>query len=105
MERHASRMVAPSGTVTGAPSIVIGPGTGLGVAGYIPGAHGPVVLATEGGAVLEILDHPLGGLLESVPVGNLLSGENTHDGRAQRASDTNPVLDELHVFLAALRVG
>ncbi len=37
--------------VHGAPAIVIGPGTGLGVAGYIPGRHRPVVLATEGGHV------------------------------------------------------
>ncbi len=34
-----------------APAIVIGPGTGLGVAGYIPGEQRPAVLATEGGHV------------------------------------------------------
>lgn len=35
--------------VRGAPALVIGPGTGLGVAGYIPERHHAVVLATEGG--------------------------------------------------------
>ena len=34
-----------------APVAVIGPGTGLGVAGLIPGTEGPTVLVTEGGHV------------------------------------------------------
>jgi glucokinase len=37
--------------VPGAPVAVIGPGTGLGVAGLIPRSAGPVVLVTEGGHV------------------------------------------------------
>jgi glucokinase len=37
--------------VRGAPAIVIGPGTGLGVAGHIPARHRAVVLSTEGGHV------------------------------------------------------
>jgi glucokinase len=35
----------------GAPAAMIGPGTGLGVAGFIPGRPRPVVLASEGGHV------------------------------------------------------
>lgn len=34
---------------TQAPTLVVGPGTGLGAAVCIPGAHGPVILATEAG--------------------------------------------------------
>ncbi len=37
--------------VAAAPAAVIGPGTGLGVAGLIPSADGPAVLVTEGGHV------------------------------------------------------
>jgi len=33
----------------GAPMAVLGPGSGLGVAGLVPGPHGPVVIASEGG--------------------------------------------------------
>ena len=35
--------------VAGAPMLIVGPGTGLGAAVYIPTAHGAVVLATEAG--------------------------------------------------------
>ena len=35
----------------GAPAAMIGPGTGLGVAGFIPGRPRPVVVASEGGHV------------------------------------------------------
>ena len=35
--------------VAGAPTLVVGPGTGLGAAVYIPTPHGAVVLATEAG--------------------------------------------------------
>lgn len=35
----------------GAPSIVVGPGTGLGLAGFVPSAHGGIVLEGEGGHV------------------------------------------------------
>ena len=34
---------------SGAPMVVLGPGTGLGVAGLVPGPDGPVVVAGEGG--------------------------------------------------------
>jgi glucokinase len=35
--------------VSGAPMAVLGPGTGLGVACLVPGAHAPVVIPSEGG--------------------------------------------------------
>jgi glucokinase len=35
--------------VLGAPMAVLGPGTGLGVACYVPGAQSPIVIASEGG--------------------------------------------------------
>jgi len=35
----------------GAPAVVLGPGTGLGVAGYLPGAEGDAVIVGEGGHV------------------------------------------------------
>lgn len=37
------------GQVPPGPTLVVGPGTGLGAAVWIPGPHGPVVLATEAG--------------------------------------------------------
>src|SRR5262249_8466963 len=46
--------VAPMGAgraVPGAPMVVLGPGTGLGLACHVPHADAPVVLATEGGHV------------------------------------------------------
>jgi glucokinase len=46
--------VAPVGAgraVPGAPMVVLGPGTGLGLACHVPHADEPVVLATEGGHV------------------------------------------------------
>src|SRR5262249_19555561 len=46
--------VAPVGAgraVAGAPMVVLGPGSGLGLACHVPGAEAPVVIATEGGHV------------------------------------------------------
>jgi glucokinase len=37
--------------VAGAPMVVLGPGTGLGLASHVPHASAPVVIATEGGHV------------------------------------------------------
>lgn len=37
--------------VAGAPMVVLGPGTGLGLASHVPRADAPVVIATEGGHV------------------------------------------------------
>ena len=37
--------------VRGAPMVVLGPGTGLGLASHVPRADAPVVIATEGGHV------------------------------------------------------
>jgi len=37
--------------LAGAPMVVLGPGTGLGLACHVPHAEGPVVIATEGGHV------------------------------------------------------
>ena len=37
--------------VVGAPMVVLGPGTGLGLASHVPRADAPVVIATEGGHV------------------------------------------------------
>jgi glucokinase len=49
----AAHTVAIGGgrAVRGAPVAILGPGTGLGVAGLIPGSGGPHVLVTEGGHV------------------------------------------------------
>lgn len=43
--------LSPGVRKDGAPMLVIGPGTGLGVASYVPGADGGTVLAGEGGHV------------------------------------------------------
>ena len=46
--------VAPVGAgraMPGAPMVVLGPGTGLGLASHVPRAQAPVVIATEGGHV------------------------------------------------------
>lgn len=69
--------------VEGAPLAVIGPGTGLGVAGFIPGSPRPTVLTTEGGHVTmapadtresAILDH-LRDRFGHVSAERVLSGE------------------------------
>lgn len=69
--------------VEAAPLAVIGPGTGLGVAGFIPGRPQPRVLTTEGGHVTmapadaresAILDH-LRGRFGHVSAERVLSGE------------------------------
>ena len=53
--------LAPLGggqAVAGAPMAVLGPGTGLGVAAFVPGPSGGTVLATEGGhATLPSTSH------------------------------------------------
>jgi glucokinase len=44
--------------VSGAPMAVLGPGTGLGVACFVPGSQSPIVLASEGGhATLAATSH------------------------------------------------
>nr|WP_284701034.1 glucokinase [Rhodoplanes tepidamans] len=43
------RPVGGGVAVPGGPMVVLGPGTGLGVAGLVPDLHGPVVVPTEGG--------------------------------------------------------
>lgn len=47
----ASQVLQLTGPATapGGPTLVVGPGTGLGAAVWIPTSHGPVVLATEAG--------------------------------------------------------
>jgi glucokinase len=44
--------------VAGAPMVVLGPGTGLGLACHVPHAEAPVVLATEGGHVTLAASSP-----------------------------------------------
>jgi glucokinase len=81
---------APAG-----PTLVVGPGTGLGAAVWIPTAHGPVVLATEAGQAalttgteleMALLKQMLG-QRSHVPVEHALSG---------------PGLMHLHAALCAL---
>jgi glucokinase len=43
------RMIGGRGPKPGAPMVVLGPGTGLGVAAYLPGEDGGVVVRSEGG--------------------------------------------------------
>lgn len=64
--------IGPGRAVRGAPMVVLGPGTGLGLACHIPNSTGGVVLATEGGhatlpatsaredAIIEWLRHQYG---------------------------------------------
>ena len=42
-------LTSASGAAASAPTLIVGPGTGLGAAVTIPTAHGPIVLATEAG--------------------------------------------------------
>lgn len=43
------RRIGDAGGVTDGPRVVLGPGTGLGVAALVPDSHGPIVIATEAG--------------------------------------------------------
>lgn len=86
--------------VRGAPVAVLGPGTGLGVAGLVPGPGGPRVLVTEGGHVTmapsdaresAILEH-LRGRIGHVSAERVLSGAGLiHLYRAIAALDDLPV--------------
>jgi len=100
--------------VRGAPSIVIGPGTGLGVAGYIPGKHRPVVLATEGGHVTMapvdaregvLLDH-LRSRFGHVSAERVLSGpglENLYQSIAAVEGISAPLRPAPEIIAEALR--
>ncbi|GAB3312687.1 glucokinase family protein [Luteimonas notoginsengisoli] len=93
----ASEVLQLTGPDTAAPgpTLVVGPGTGLGAAVWIPTAHGPVVLATEAGQAalttgneleMALLKQMLG-QRSHVPVEHALSG---------------PGLMHLHAALCAL---
>ncbi len=83
-----------------APVAVLGPGTGLGVAGLVPGPAGPQVLVTEGGHVTmapsdaresAILEH-LRGRFGHVSVERVLSGDGLVNlYQAIAALDDRPV--------------
>ena len=88
------QLTGPDSAVNG-PTLVVGPGTGLGAAVWIPTSHGPVVLATEAGQAalttgteleMALLKQMLG-QRSHVPVEHALSG---------------PGLMNLHAALCAL---
>lgn len=79
---HGSRHLCGPTSHTGGPTLVIGPGTGLGAAIHVPGATGGFVLSTEAGQMdyaphsvreREVLTYlaPLGGY---VPFEHIVSG-------------------------------
>ncbi len=102
--------------VRGAPAIVVGPGTGLGVAGYIPGPDGAVVLATEGGHVTmapadrresALLDH-LRARFGHVSAERVLSGarlENLYRAIAAMEGAAVPVRQAPEIITEALTGG
>ncbi len=108
--------LAPIGGGTaqpGAPMVVLGAGTGLGVAMYVPTDHGGLVLATEGGhadlaagdrrqaAVIEQLRNKFG----RVSIERALSGpglENLYGALAQIDQVSVPVRTAAEIVAAAL---
>ena len=98
---------------TGAPLLVIGPGTGLGVSALIPGAQGPLPVEGEGGNIRfaprteaeRDLDEYMRQHSDHVVVEHFVSGpglENIY-GFLADAAGTEPVLPAERICAAALQ--
>lgn len=88
------RLTGPDNASPG-PTLVVGPGTGLGAAVWIPTAHGPVVLATEAGQAALTT----GTELEMALLKQML-GQRSHVSIEHALS--GPGLMNLHAALCAL---
>jgi glucokinase len=99
--------------VPGAPMAVLGPGTGLGVAGLVPGAKEAVVIAGEGGHATiagasrredAVIDH-LRGRFGHVSAERVVSGaglENLHQAIAALDGSAAPAVDAAEITRRAL---
>ena len=107
------RMIGGKGAVAGTPMVVLGPGTGLGVAAYVPNEKGGFVLRSEGGhstmpcassredAIIETLRQRLG----HVSVERVLSGhglENLYSAIVSIDALTAPKRTAMEITQAAL---
>jgi glucokinase len=108
------RSIGGGSAVPGAPMVVLGPGSGLGVAGLVPNGSGHVVVPTEGGhatmsatssredAILDALRQRFG----HVSAERVLSGpgiENLYEVIATLDSADAPPRDAAQITIAALK--
>jgi glucokinase len=107
------RKIGGGETLAGAPSVVVGPGTGLGVASYLPPPAGPAVIVGEGGhATMPATDDRGAAILAALrarfghaSAERVLSGEgmvNLYDTIAELDGETPPRRNPAEITKAAL---
>lgn len=113
LDSSALRKIGDGEAVAGAPRAVLGPGTGLGVASYLPPPAGPAVIVGEGGhATMPATDEREAAILAAlrarfghVSAERVLSGEgmvNLYDTIAALDGETPPRRNPSEITKAAL---